>query len=180
MMRLPFVYHDTFAEVSGSAVTGTLPERAGFGLTGKTQICCRKQADIKVDFVNGLAYGFLALTTYVHGTLLMNTVFWLLKRRWLRPDYKWGAFVHQPLDARGSAEHVISGLRGPLKTTSDMNTLIFGARGTPRSTYRQEPRVSNGGFPTVVRGWSGEQIPAPHFNLSCASVYPDVTSSIPL
>ena len=28
-----------------------------------------------------------------------------------------------------------------------------------------------GGFQTVVRVWSGEQIPAPHFNLSFASIY---------
>ena len=29
----------------------------------------------------------------------------------------------------------------------------------------------NGGFQTVARAWSGEQVPAPHFNLNLTSVY---------
>ena len=35
----------------------------------------------------------------------------------------------------------------------------------------------HGGFQTVVRVWSGEQIPAPHFNLDLTSVLPVLTSS---
>jgi len=46
-------------------------------------------SNMGVGYMNGLAYGFLALTTYVHASLFFNTLFWLLKRRWLRPDYKW-------------------------------------------------------------------------------------------
>ena len=34
------------------------------------------------------------------------------------------------------------------------------------------PANVNGGFQTVVRVWSGEQIPAPHFNLDFTSVLP--------
>ena len=40
----------------------------------------------------------------------------------------------------------------------------------------------NGGFQTVVRVWSGEQIPAPHFYLSFTSItqfYLGVTSIVP-
>eukprot|EP01065_Artemidia_motanka_P008805 TRINITY_DN14457_c2_g1_i2.p1 TRINITY_DN14457_c2_g1~~TRINITY_DN14457_c2_g1_i2.p1 ORF type:complete len:1059 (+),score=258.08 TRINITY_DN14457_c2_g1_i2:107-3178(+) len=41
------------------------------------------------DFSKGLAFAFLATATYANATLFLNTVYWLIKRRWLRPAYKW-------------------------------------------------------------------------------------------
>ena len=46
-----------------------------------------------------------------------------------------------------------------------------------------KPRIwgsVNGGFQTVVRVWSGEQIPPPHFNHNLTLIYLCLTSSSPL
>mmetsp|Transcript_45104 Transcript_45104/g.107234 ORF Transcript_45104/g.107234 Transcript_45104/m.107234 type:complete len:1042 (-) Transcript_45104:236-3361(-) len=79
-----------------------------------------------VGFINGLAYGFLALSTYVHCSLFFNTLFWLLKRRWLRPDYKWAPLsinmlTHEAFKFAG--EGLLESAIG-LKNKTDEATLI--------------------------------------------------------
>ena len=46
--------------------------------------------------------------------------------------------------------------------------LVFFGGGKCRFSFY----VVNGGFQTVVRVWSGEQVPAPHFNLKLTSIIP--------
>eukprot|EP01062_Namystynia_karyoxenos_P077583 TRINITY_DN783_c0_g1_i1.p1 TRINITY_DN783_c0_g1~~TRINITY_DN783_c0_g1_i1.p1 ORF type:complete len:1020 (+),score=346.29 TRINITY_DN783_c0_g1_i1:97-3156(+) len=41
------------------------------------------------DFSMYVAYITLAVASYANATLFFNTLFWLLKGRWLRPAYKW-------------------------------------------------------------------------------------------
>jgi len=41
------------------------------------------------NFSSGLAYATLAIASYGNAVLFLNTAFWLLKRRWLRPETKW-------------------------------------------------------------------------------------------
>jgi hypothetical protein len=41
------------------------------------------------DFSYAAAYATLALASYANATLFLNTLYWLIKRRWLRPAYKW-------------------------------------------------------------------------------------------
>jgi len=60
-------------------------------LSCSTMVYFKATRDTKLEpkFAHGLAYATLALASYANAVLFLNTVFWLLKRRWLRPDVKW-------------------------------------------------------------------------------------------
>eukprot|EP01061_Rhynchopus_euleeides_P047305 TRINITY_DN9431_c0_g1_i1.p1 TRINITY_DN9431_c0_g1~~TRINITY_DN9431_c0_g1_i1.p1 ORF type:complete len:1048 (+),score=368.96 TRINITY_DN9431_c0_g1_i1:56-3145(+) len=69
-----------------------------------------------------IAVTSLVMATWINVTLLLNTLFWLTKRRWLRPNYKFGPLSFNKLShdsLRESGAHLLRTVEGIVEQTSE-------------------------------------------------------------
>ena len=91
----------------------------------------RLQSESLNHYARAVATGALMFATWVNVVLLLNTVFWLVKKRWLRPQYKFGPLsfnklTHEALRESGhhllrSAEGIVAAGSGDAFTVKELS-----------------------------------------------------------